>query len=108
MLVALGCAAGVAGFLLNVEPYKSTVSSILLPVLLVFVLSYFVAALFLAIFDASVDTIFICFLLDEERNGNLGRMLASENLQDIIAANSVTDEQKATKASSEVEVVKAS
>jgi hypothetical protein len=122
VLIALASAAGVAAALLYMSPYNTTVSSILLPALLVFVLAYFVASLFLSIFDAAVDTIFICFLLDEEHNGNLyaflltfffsvnfsfyaklielladlrGRMMASQNLQDIIAANSVSDEKKA-------------
>jgi choline transporter-like protein 2/4/5 len=84
-----------------VETYSTQVSSIVLPVLLVMILAYYAASIFLSIFDAAVDTIFICFLLDEEKNGNSGRMLASRNLQDIIGAVSVE-----TKSGGEAEMAK--
>ena len=101
VLVAVTCAAGAAAVLLYVETYSTQVSSIVLPVLLVMILAYYAASIFLSIFDAAVDTIFICFLLDEEKNGNSGRMLASRNLQDIIGAVSVE-----TKSTGEAEMAK--
>jgi hypothetical protein len=97
VMVALVCSAICAAVLTYMDPYKTSVSSILMPSAIVFVMAYFVASLFLTIFDASIDTIFLCFLLDEDKNGNSGKMLASANFQDIINANAAESKDIADK-----------
>ncbi len=97
VVVALGCAAICGAVLTYMAPYSTTVTSILLPCMITFIVAYFVASLFLSIFDAAIDTIFICFLLDEDRNGNSGQMLASQNLQDIINAYAADSKEMADK-----------
>jgi len=36
----------------------------------------------MVVFETTIDTTFLCFLIDEENNGN--KMFASKNLQEIV------------------------
>eukprot|EP01083_Nonionella_stella_P009003 26098_1 len=49
--------------------YTKNVSSFLFPAIVVFVMSYMIAAVFMMVFEVAVDTIFLCFLVDEEVHG---------------------------------------
>merc|ERR1719229_1767770 len=49
--------------------YSSNLSSFLFPAVVIFVISYVVAALFMMVFEVAVETIFLCFLVDEEVHG---------------------------------------
>mmetsp|Transcript_6580 Transcript_6580/g.10782 ORF Transcript_6580/g.10782 Transcript_6580/m.10782 type:complete len:657 (+) Transcript_6580:98-2068(+) len=49
--------------------YKNNLSSYLFPALVIFVMSYMIAALFMMVFEVAVDAIFLCFLIDEEVHG---------------------------------------
>ena len=40
--------------------------------------------LFLTVYDTAIDTVFICFLVDEEANKNSGTMMADKGLRDIV------------------------
>merc|ERR1740123_2369128 len=86
--VSTGCCVFV---LTTVEPYSSTVSDPLLPAVLTFILSYFVGSFFMTTYATSIDTVFICFLVDEESNGD--KMLADEGLKNIVAKHA--DESQA-------------
>ena len=47
-------------------------------------MAFLITKVFLTIFDTTVDTIFICFLIDEQSNKNVGLMMADEDLRDIV------------------------
>merc|ERR1719373_508047 len=49
--------------------YSRNLSSFLFPAVVIFVMSYVVAALFMMVFEVAVETIFLCFLVDEEVHG---------------------------------------
>ena len=49
--------------------YARNLSSFLLPAVVIFVVSYVVASQFMMIFEVAVETIFLCFLVDEEVHG---------------------------------------
>merc|ERR1712087_1069326 len=49
--------------------YSNNLSSYLFPAIVVFVMSYVIAALFMMVFEVAVETIFLCFLVDEEVHG---------------------------------------
>ena len=68
------------------------VSSWMAPCLVIFVASYGISHIFMAVFQAIIDTIFICFLVDCEQNEHVG-MLASKSLQNIIGAYSEESEK---------------
>lgn len=96
-MTAIFSSAACAAILLYFSPYKESVSSITLPCALVFIIAYCIGSVFLCIFDAAIDTIFMCFLLDEEKNMEGGRMLASKELQDIINAHAAESKEIAEK-----------
>jgi len=46
--------------------YKQNLSSVLLPGLMIFLVSYMIGSLFMMVYEVAVDTIFLCYLIDEE------------------------------------------
>ena len=58
-------------------------NSIILPMLLVFLLSYFVSCMFQEIFGMSIETILLCFIADEQMYP-LEKRFADGPLQDAI------------------------
>jgi choline transporter-like protein 2/4/5 len=72
-------------------------SSLVLPVVVIFLLSYLVAALFMATLDTTAATVFLCFLVDEKYNKQSGCMLASPGLQAVIDAHRETGAEYATR-----------
>ncbi|ETO20795.1 hypothetical protein RFI_16422, partial [Reticulomyxa filosa] len=46
--------------------YSHNLSSILLPGLAVFIVSYMIGSLFMLVYEVAVDTIFLCYLVDEQ------------------------------------------
>jgi len=53
------------------------------PALVIFILSYLVARMFMAMFEVLIDATFFCFLVDVENN-DYGMMLAHKNLQKLV------------------------
>ena len=51
---------------------------------MIFIISLAIALIFLSVYDTAIDTIFLCFLVDEEANKNSGLMLADQNLKEIV------------------------
>merc|ERR1712013_522160 len=49
--------------------FADNLSSFLMPAVVIFVLSWTVSALFMMVFEVAVETIFLCFLVDEEVHG---------------------------------------
>ncbi|CEO98960.1 Choline transporter-like protein [Plasmodiophora brassicae] len=93
LLVAFGTAGIAVQIMTNFDPWKSTVSSPYLTVFVVMLLGYVVAAIFMVVYETAIDTIFLCFLLDEEQNKH-GQMLASKGLLEIINRYTTKPEEK--------------
>jgi len=75
--------------------YGDTVSSIAMPCFIIFILSFVVATLFMSLFSTTIDTVFLCFLIDEEMNKASGQMFASASLQQLVDAHAQTSQDMA-------------
>eukprot|EP00497_Spongosphaera_streptacantha_P003873 TRINITY_DN4607_c0_g1_i1.p1 TRINITY_DN4607_c0_g1~~TRINITY_DN4607_c0_g1_i1.p1 ORF type:complete len:148 (+),score=25.74 TRINITY_DN4607_c0_g1_i1:51-446(+) len=82
--VAIATTALAAAILVYAEPYKSELTSVLFPLGIIFLVSFFVAWCFMVVYDTAVDTIFLCFLVDEEMNAANGTMMADQELRDMV------------------------
>jgi len=67
VMVAL-LSMGICGLIAS-RVYKDKISSPVMPMVVMFILSYAVAGMFMVIFETTVDTIFLCFLVDESKGG---------------------------------------
>jgi hypothetical protein len=81
--IAVGVTA-LAAMVLDAR-YVSTglITSMVVPCVLIFILAYVIATLFMVLLDVTVDTVFFCFLVDCEEN-DTGTMLASTSLQKLV------------------------
>jgi hypothetical protein len=76
--------------ILYVDPYKSEVSSPVMPGILIFLIGYFVGDMFFSVFNAVIDCVFLCFLVDDKFNkatdkgGQAVKMFASKNLRELV------------------------
>jgi len=77
--------------------YGKTASSLTLPMVVIFVIAYTVAALFMITVSTTIDAVFLCFLVDEKFNKSKGQMFASEELQAVVHAHSAHSEKIAEK-----------
>lgn len=88
VLISLAVAGMGGAILAWGENYgDAVVSSISLPVFMMFVCAWYVSTMFMELFDTAVDTIFICFLVDEQYNtgGSPDKeMYARPELQELI------------------------
>ena len=51
--------------------YDNNLSSYFLPSVIIFVISYIIGALFMMVFEVAVESIFLCYLVDEQvHDGN--------------------------------------
>lgn len=66
LLVGL-VSAGATGLVI-MKVYDKELNSIVMPLLVMFVLSYMVAAVFMVVYETIIDALFICFLVDEQKN----------------------------------------
>eukprot|EP01084_Bolivina_argentea_P003628 6820_1 len=73
-----------AAILLFMSPYNQEISSPILPLIIIFIISIAVSMMFLTVYDTAIDTVFMCFLIDEKQNKNNGQMLADEGLRNIV------------------------
>jgi len=88
--------AGIGGLVIQ-GIYGEEVSSIIMPCVIIFVLSFVVATLFMSIFEVTLDCIFICFLVDEYNYGGTDEMYASKSLADVIKNFQSHSEKRAMK-----------
>jgi solute carrier family 44 protein 1 (choline transporter-like protein) len=81
--VLVMCFTGAVGaYWVSSDP---NISSPILPTIIMLFIGYIVGQMFMIIFENVVDTIFLCFLMDESRNkGKAGGMLAGRGLQDLV------------------------
>lgn len=49
-----------------VEPFKSQLTSVFLPCVIIFILSYAIAVIYMSVYGMAIDAIMMCFLYDEE------------------------------------------
>jgi len=76
--------------------YGDVVTSIAMPCFVIFLLSWMVATLFMALFDTTIDAIFLCFLIDEEMNKASGQMFANPSLVQLVDKHAQTSQEMAT------------
>lgn len=95
LLVAL-VTTGIGGVIIY-KQYNQTINSLVLPMVVIFVMAYMVASLFMMTLETTIDTVFLCFLVDEKYNKASGQMLASAGLQKVINAHSAKNEQVAAR-----------
>lgn len=63
--------------------YIAELNSPILPCLLIAFISYLVAALFMVVFETTMDTMFLCFLVDYEHNG-AGHLMAPKRMRKLV------------------------
>eukprot|EP01083_Nonionella_stella_P222016 792621_1 len=80
--------------------YGDEISSVFLPAVICFCITYLICQQYMHLFEVGISTIFICFLIDEERNKKLGEMKASKRLRKIIGANQPSKYEMMNKAKS--------
>jgi len=96
LTVALGTTGVCALILTRNSYYVDNLSSPLVPAIVIFCISYTVGSLFVVIFHAVTDTIFFCFLVDEEVNGKRGApMLAAPGLAKLVGQYKKQSEEEA-------------
>merc|ERR1711951_108363 len=84
IMIPLLTTALCAAIFVFMEPYKSELSSPIYPLVIIFVISLAVALMFLTVYDTAIDTVFMCFLLDEKHNKANGKMFADDGLRKIV------------------------
>jgi choline transporter-like protein 2/4/5 len=84
ILVPLLTVAICSGILTYVEPFKSEVDSLVMPNIIILIISAAVGVLFLTVYDTAIDTVFMCFLIDEKHNKGTGQMMADDGLRNIV------------------------
>jgi len=60
------------------------ITSVWYPLIIIFIISLCVAQVFMTVYDTTIDTIFLCFLIDEKHNKSTGAMMADPNLREIV------------------------
>ena len=61
--------------------YYNNLGSYLFPSIIIFIVSYIISALFMMVFDVGVETIFLCFLIDETVNNGQPKFATDEMKQ---------------------------
>lgn len=77
---------------------KSEVTGIIGPLVIVFIISYFVSSVFSEIFGMGIETILYCFIADEEMFPVERRYAEAELVGTLAATNAAHAEMKAAKA----------
>jgi hypothetical protein len=92
VLIAL-LSTGIFGLILFAAPYNTTVSTPAFVLVIIFILSWGVASVFMTVYECSIDTVFMCFLIDEDNNKG-GKMLGHKDLLTLIDETANTPEAK--------------
>jgi len=76
--------AGICIFVMEqYEYYAQNVSSLFFPALIIIFIAYGVASIFMVVFEVAIDTIFLCFLIDEQCHMN-GSKYATDGIKRVI------------------------
>lgn len=70
------------------------ISSPVLPMVVIFIVGYIVGSLFMAVFEVAMDTVFLCFLIDEKMHAGSGTMCASKGLRALVDNEEIRAESK--------------
>jgi len=76
------------------QSIRDNMSSMFFPCVFIFVISYMASSVFMVLYETAIDTVFFCFLVDEECNVGK-RMYASDNLRKIVDTQRDESEQLA-------------
>jgi hypothetical protein len=82
ILVALAT-TGVCAFIMDAI-YGDDLSSVIMPSVVIFVLSFMVASMFMVVVETTNETIFLCFLVDESITTAGHRPYYPKGLRDLI------------------------
>jgi len=98
LLISLAT-AGICAIIMNQAYGSKEVSGIALPVVICFLIGYMVATFMIGVFETAVDTIFICFLVDEASAKGNTPLRASAELQALVGkyadeSKKIADEKK--------------
>lgn len=71
----------------KVNPYKTEMTSIWPPLIIILVLSWGISTVFLSVYSMSIDTVLLCFLYDEKINASnpQAKLKAPETLAQFFA-----------------------
>ena len=75
--------------------YINNLESYLFPCIIIFIISYIISALFMMVFDVAVQTIFLCFLVDEQVNNGIPKF-ATDGIKNIIGAAASISSKRST------------
>jgi hypothetical protein len=70
--------------LIIVSVYRDRINSLVLPLVVIFIISFTVAAAFMTVLETGINAIFFDFLVDEDMNASSGMMHASKSLQKLV------------------------
>lgn len=93
LLAKLTIAFGCGFFMYAILEYSGSYDDLYSPVLptfLAFLLAFFIANAFMNVYDMAIDTILVCFCMDEKENKESGNMYCSDTLKKAIGVK--TDE----------------
>jgi len=82
--------------LIHIPRWSTQIYSPIVPVIVIFILSYVVASFFMLVFEVAIDTTLLCFLVDCESHKHGGEMFASHGLQKLVAKHKKESEDMAT------------
>merc|ERR1719262_523259 len=82
VLVALVPTA--AGVFFYMYYFEDDYDGIILPGVAMLAINWMVSSGFMTVYETAVDTIFLCFLLDEQANKQAGKMFAEKELAEIV------------------------
>lgn len=104
LIVAL-LTTGVCGLILTTgSKYKEELQSPLAPLLVIFILAFLVSTLFMTMFETTVDTVFLCFLVDESFNKQSNNMYGDPDLVRLVNKYQVQSQEKAKRDAKRKEV----
>lgn len=79
----VGGTCATCGFIIRYTEIEEKLSSIVYPMIIICLLSYLLCAIYMMVFQVGIDTMFMCFLIDEKVNKGK-HMFASNNLLKLI------------------------
>ncbi len=85
---------GFGGIVIHTH-YKDRVSSPVLPMVLIFIVAWMVGSLFMSVFEVAMDTVFLCFLIDEKLHAGSGTMCASKGLRTLVDSDEMKSQNTA-------------
>lgn len=98
--LCVGIFTGAIGAVVCDKIYGDDLSSIAMPGVVMFFIGFLVASLFFSSFETAIDTVFICFLVDEENSKSTGNpMRGPKDLVECVQSikKTATDDHEETK-----------